>query len=60
MQHSYPVYPFIGYQTETVSKPVEFPTQHQDQVPGLEYLMTPKPIFDYPGYVGSGKLSSFR
>jgi NAD(P)-dependent dehydrogenase (short-subunit alcohol dehydrogenase family) len=56
MQHPYPVYPFIGYQTEKVSKPVEFPPQHQDQVPGLEYLMTPRPIFDYPGYVGSGKL----
>ncbi|MFD0696682.1 SDR family oxidoreductase [Paenibacillus sp. GCM10027628] len=56
MQNPYPVYPFIGHQIEKVCKPIEFPPQHQDQVPGLEYLMTPRPIFDYPGYVGSGKL----
>ncbi|SEB80026.1 SDR family oxidoreductase [Paenibacillus sp. GP183] len=56
MEYPYPVYPFIGYQTKIVQEPIAFPPQHQDQVPGLEYLMTPRPIFDYPGYVGSAKL----
>ena len=30
--------------------------QSQDKQPGLEYLMTPSPIFDNPNYRGSGKL----
>lgn len=32
------------------------PEQEQMRQPGLEYLMTPKPIFDNPNYVGSNKL----
>jgi hypothetical protein len=56
MQSYYPVYPFLGYQTKYIQEPIAFPPQHQDQVPGLEYLMVPRPIFDYPGYVGSCKL----
>lgn len=32
------------------------PEQAQDEQPGMEYLMTPKPIFDNPNYKGSGKL----
>ena len=32
------------------------PEQSQDKQPGLEYLMTPSPIFDNPNYRGSGKL----
>ena len=32
------------------------PEQEQNKQPGLEYLMTPKPIFDDPSYKGSGKL----
>lgn len=32
------------------------PEQEQDQQPGMEYLMTPQPIFDNPNYKGSGKL----
>ena len=35
---------------------LEFPPQHQDTQPGMEYLMTPRPIFDNPYYRGSGKL----
>ena len=35
---------------------IEFPPQHQDKQPGMEYLMTPKPIFNNPYYRGSGKL----
>lgn len=32
------------------------PEQSQSTQPGMEYLMTPKPIFDNPKYKGSGKL----
>lgn len=33
-----------------------FPPQEQPQQPGVESLMTPRPIFDNPNYKGSGKL----
>ena len=32
------------------------PPQHQDQQPGIESLMFPRPVSDDKGYVGSGKL----
>ncbi len=32
------------------------PEQHQNKQPGMEYIMTPQPIFDNPNYKGSGKL----
>ena len=32
------------------------PMQEQKTQPGMEYLMTPQPIFDNPNYKGSGKL----
>ena len=35
---------------------VEFPPQCQCEQPGMEYLMEPRPIFDNPNYIGSGKL----
>lgn len=35
---------------------VQFPPQCQCEQPGMEYLMEPRPIFDNPNYVGSGKL----
>ena len=35
---------------------VQFPPQCQCEQPGMEYLMDPRPIFDNPNYVGSGKL----
>ena len=35
---------------------IEFPPQHQDKQPGMEYLMKPRPIFNNPYYRGSGKL----
>lgn len=52
----YPVYPYFGHERSCKDIPVAFPPQHQDQQPGLEYLMNPRPIFDYEGYRGSGKL----
>ncbi len=33
-----------------------FPPQHQSQQPGIESEMNPRPAFDNPNYVGSGKL----
>lgn len=35
---------------------IEFPPQHQDVQPGMEYLMTPRPIFNNPYYRSAGKL----
>ncbi len=32
------------------------PEQSQNEQPGMEYLMHPRPIFDNPNYKGSGKL----
>ena len=32
------------------------PEQAQSVQPGMEYLMEPKPLFDNPRYIGSGKL----
>ena len=32
------------------------PEQEQYEQPGMEYLMDPRPIFDNPNYIGSGKL----
>ena len=32
------------------------PEQSQSEQPGMEYLMNPRPIFDDPNYLGSGKL----
>ncbi|MGG4495788.1 SDR family oxidoreductase [Brevibacillus reuszeri] len=52
----YPRYPYYGYKMVCEEKPISFPAQHQDRQPGMEYLMVPRPIFDNPQYIGSGKL----
>lgn len=33
-----------------------FPAQHQNQKPGIEAMMNPRPLFDDPQYIGNGKL----
>ncbi|MCX8074873.1 MAG: SDR family oxidoreductase [Clostridia bacterium] len=38
--------------------PKTFPEQQQDVNPGKESIMEPKPIFDSPEYVGTGKLKN--
>ncbi|WP_028982879.1 SDR family oxidoreductase [Sporolactobacillus terrae] len=48
--------PYYGSMTQYHEVPITFPAQHQDQQPGLEYLMNPKPIYDNPSYIGTGKL----
>lgn len=35
---------------------VKYPSQCQCEQPGMEYMMQPRPIFDNPNYIGSGKL----
>ncbi|NFM46609.1 SDR family oxidoreductase [Clostridium botulinum] len=51
-------YPYFGYITKCNMLPITFPPQHQPVQPGLEVLMYPRPIFDNPEYVGSGKLKN--
>ena len=45
-----------GYGLICKNYKMEFPPQHQDTQPGMEYLMTPRPIFNNPYYRASGKL----
>jgi len=45
-----------GIGTKCFQYRLEFPAQHQNSQPGMEYLMRPLPIFDDPNYKGSGKL----
>ncbi|WP_036688264.1 SDR family oxidoreductase [Paucisalibacillus globulus] len=56
MDQDYPVYPYLGVIKKVVEQPIAFPPQHQEQAPGLEWPMVPRPIFDYAGFTGSGKL----
>ncbi|MGO4890587.1 SDR family oxidoreductase [Anaerobacillus sp. MEB173] len=39
------------------SLPTSFPPQHQNEQPGIEAEMNPRPIYDDPAYIGSGKLA---
>jgi NAD(P)-dependent dehydrogenase (short-subunit alcohol dehydrogenase family) len=54
--YNYPIYPYYGKETKCEEQPLTFPPQHQAQQPGLEYLMTPRPIYENPSYIGSHKL----
>ena len=51
---------FYNYYNDLGIKSIEYqimaPEQSQKEQPGMEYLMTPLPIFDNPNYIGSGKL----
>ena len=51
---------FYNYYNNLGIKSIEYqimaPEQSQKEQPGMEYLMTPLPIFDNPNYIGSGKL----
>lgn len=52
----YPIYPYYSKVAKCEEKPIAFPPQHQPQQPGLEYIMTPRPIYENPSYIGSNKL----
>ncbi|MFD3271163.1 SDR family oxidoreductase [Paenibacillus dendritiformis] len=54
--YDYPMYPYYSTLTKCKEQPITFPPQHQDQQPGLEYVMYPRPIAENPHYTGSGKL----
>ncbi|MBP2241483.1 NAD(P)-dependent dehydrogenase (short-subunit alcohol dehydrogenase family) [Cytobacillus eiseniae] len=56
MNQDYPVYLYLDVIQKVVQQPIAFPPQHQKQQPGLEWAMVPRPIFDYAGFKGSGKL----
>lgn len=46
-------------QTRPQMQPIPpYPPQHQNQQPGIESLMDPRPVFDNPNYIGSGKLTN--
>lgn len=53
---NYPKYVNYGIETKTENVPKTFPSQHQNQQPGIESLMDPRPIFDNPNYQSSNKL----
>ena len=50
-------YKYVGKEGWKCTKyKIMAPPQSQEKQPGLEYIMEPRPIFDNPGYKGSGKL----
>ena len=50
-------YKYLGDEGLKITKyKIMAPEQSQPVQPGMEYLMTPLPIFDNPNYKGSGKL----
>lgn len=50
------LYPYYGSETQCKEVPLTFPPQHQNRQPGFEYIMDPRPIYDNPNYIGTGKL----
>jgi NAD(P)-dependent dehydrogenase (short-subunit alcohol dehydrogenase family) len=56
--NNYPIYPYYSKETKCEEQPIAFPPQHQNQQPGLEYLMHPRPIYENPSYTGSQKLQN--
>ena len=52
----YPVYKSLGKKEICQEVEISFPAQHQNQQPGLEYEMNPRPISENPYIKGSDKL----
>lgn len=52
----YPEYPYLNYKNENFRTPITFPAQHQNIQPGLEFKITPPPIFENPDWISSNKL----
>lgn len=50
------MHPYYGSEKQCKEVPLTFPPQKQYRQPGLEYLMVPRPIYDNPNYIGTGKL----
>ena len=53
----YPEYPYLNYKNENLRTPITFPAQRQYSQPGMEFLMTPPPIFENPNWIPSNKLN---
>ncbi|MGM9987694.1 MAG: SDR family oxidoreductase [Bacillaceae bacterium] len=51
-----PKYEYYGSEIQCKEVPLTFPPQQQYRQPGLEYLMEPRPIYDNPNYIGTGKM----
>ena len=50
-------YNYYGdFRVKSTEYQIMAPEQEQSVQPGVEYVMTPSPIFDNPNYVGRGKL----
>lgn len=54
--HPYPIYPYYSMRKKCKNQPITFPPQQQNHQPGFEYEMVPRPISEFAGYKGSGKL----
>jgi NAD(P)-dependent dehydrogenase (short-subunit alcohol dehydrogenase family) len=52
----YPKYSAFGKEVKCKRLPIQVPPQHQNQEPGLEYLMEPPPISENQDYQASNKL----
>lgn len=52
----YPKYPYYSHKEECSEIPLSFPPQHQNLQPGMEYLMSPRPIFNNLDYKPNAKL----
>lgn len=49
------IIPILGYETVFKDIAINFPAQHQDTEPSMEYLMDPRLIFDDINYIGTCK-----
>lgn len=49
---------YHGSEIKCEEVPNTFPPQHQTRQPGFEYLMIPRPVYDNPHYIGTGKLNN--
>jgi len=49
---------YFGSEIKCQEVPITFPPQMQTRQPGLEYLMIPRPVYDNPHYIGTGKLNN--
>ncbi|WP_010632160.1 SDR family oxidoreductase [Sporolactobacillus vineae] len=48
----------FGAEIKCEEVPNTFPPQQQTRQPGLEYLMIPRPVYDNPNYIGTGKMKN--
>lgn len=54
----YPKTPSMGKDKRTVEVPIAFPQQHQNQMPGIESEMNPRPISENADYPKGSRLSN--